>query len=373
MQPSTSAVNRVALDARWLGGRGIGRYTETLFLGLNQLIPGQVVPLTGGAVVPGGLPLRLPGYVLKEQLEIPLRCAGTRFDLVHFTGGTAPLLKRHSYVVTVHDVMFFRPWLHSASMRQFLGKAYRRFAFVTGALRADHLVVVSADVRDQLAMLFSNDLPPLTVIREAPHPKFSRVMALHERATTLSLHGVKERSFFLHLGGTDPRKNTGTVVRAFAEYCRAGGRSDLVITGLSTLMSSNIRRQIPTEFQERFHLADFRPDSELIALMQACMAVVFVSSDEGFGLPVVEAMAAGAAVVASDIAAVREAAGESALYVPPRNYLALQEAMLRAESDEGLLKRLRGEGPGRTQPTDFLRMASETLDVYRLVIDARKG
>jgi glycosyltransferase involved in cell wall biosynthesis len=277
-------------------------------------------------------------------------------------------------VVTVHDVMFFRPWLPSSlSPRQLLGKVYRRFAFATGTLRADHLIVDSADVRDQLAKLLSNALPPVTVIRLAPHPKFSRAMASHERAAALSLYGVKQRRFFLHLGGTDPRKNTRGVLRAFADYCRAGGHSDLVITGLSPLMTSILRREIPTEFRQRFHLADFRPDSELIALMQTCMALVFASSDEGFGLPVVEGMAAGAAVIASDIAVVREVAGGSALLVPPRNHVALRDGMLLAESDEALLQRLREEGLQRTQPADFLRMASETLNVYRLVVDARKG
>jgi glycosyltransferase involved in cell wall biosynthesis len=103
------------------------------------------------------------------------------------------------------------------------------------------------------------------------------------------------------------------------------------------------------------------------------MALVFASSDEGFGLPVVEGMAAGAAVIASDIAVVREVAGGSALLVPPRNHVALRDGMLLAESDEALLQRLREEGLQRTQPADFLRMASETLNVYRLVVDARKG
>ena len=64
-----SGRNLVALDARWLGGRGIGRYTETLYLGLNQLVPGHVVPLAGGDALQGGIRLRLPGYVLKEQFE----------------------------------------------------------------------------------------------------------------------------------------------------------------------------------------------------------------------------------------------------------------------------------------------------------------
>jgi glycosyltransferase involved in cell wall biosynthesis len=372
--PTPSPINRVALDARWFGGRGIGRYTETLYLGLNQIVPANIFPLTSGTALPGGARLRLPGYVLKEQLEIPLRFAGNGFDLVHFTGGTAPLLKPRPSVVTVHDVMFFRPWLPSSpSARQLFGKAYRRFAFVTGTLRADHLVVVSEDVREQLATLFSEGLPPLTVIREAPHPKFSRAMASQERAAALSLHGVEERMFFLHLGGTDPRKNTRVVLGAFADYCRGGGHCDLVITGLSPRMISMLKREIPSELRRRLHLANFRPDSELISLMQTCMALVFVSSDEGFGLPVVEGMAAGAAVIASDIAAVREAAGGSALFVPPRNYVALREAMLLAESDQALLQRLRREGLKKTQPADFLRMASETLNVYRLVLDSQTG
>ena len=311
-QRAASASARIALDARWMGGRGIGRYTETLYLGLNDLVPGQAVALTSQAGLRGSLRLRLPGYVLKEQIEIPLRVTRADFGLLHLTGGTAPVMKaRVPTVVTVHDVMFFRS-AHalSPSPRQLLGKLYRRFAFATGTLRAEHLIVVSGHVAEELRTLFPRDLPPLTVVRESPHPKFRPAIKSDARALALKSYGVHEGAFFLHLGGTDPRKNTLRVLEAFAGFCRAGGRSDLVVTGLSPLRRSVLIRSIPTAFRNRVRLAAFCPDAELIALMQSCVALVFVSNDEGFGLPVIEAMACGAAVIGSDIEAVREVAGD---------------------------------------------------------------
>ncbi|MDQ2912370.1 MAG: glycosyltransferase family 4 protein [Chloroflexota bacterium] len=366
--PSTRRPQTVALDARWFGGRGIGRYTETLYLGLSEILPGEVVRLSGQALA-GGIRLRLPGYVLKEQLEIPLRATPRHFELVHFTGGTAPILKPRS-VVTIHDVMFLRAARpRPPSARQFLGRLYRRVAFLTGTLSADHLIVVSAHVRDDLDKLFGRNLPPISVIREAPHPVFSRSTDSRERTEALNLRRVTERGFFLHLGGTDPRKNTATVLGAFAEFCRAGGRSDLVITGLSSRSQSTLTRDMPSGARKRLHIGGFCPDADLVALLQSSVALVFVSSDEGFGLPAIEAMAAGAALIGSDIPAMREVAGDNALFVPPRDPVALRDAMLQAESDDALLRRLRTNGPMRVEPTDYLRMAGQTADVYRKLLD----
>ena len=136
-------------------------------------------------------------------------------------------------------------------------------------------------------------------------------------------HGVPEGPYFLHVGGARVRKNVPLLLRAFAAYRDAGGRAALVMAGPGRAAA----------LRESVARMGYVHDDLLVALYDGALALVVSSESEGFGIPVLEAMARGTAVVSSPAGGLPEAAGGAAMIVEPPDASAFAEAMARVERD----------------------------------------
>ena len=157
------------------------------------------------------------------------------------------------------------------------------------------------------------------------------------------------RRFMLYLGTLEPRKNVETLVAACERlWARRRARPDLVLAGGAGWKSSALHRRIArSPFRDKIHLPGYASRALAADLYRAAEAFVYPSLAEGFGLPVAEAMACGTPVVAADIEALREVAGDAALYAPPRDVALLDRAIEQALEDEEARERLRAAGPPR--------------------------
>jgi len=280
-------------------------------------------------------------------------------DLVHSLASTAPLWGRFRRVVTVHDLIYARfPEAH-AGIRD---KGMR--LLVPQAARRSHRVIAdSQSTRNDLMELLGVqpdriDVVPLglgAIRREAP---------LSEREVRARFE-LSERPVVLSLSAKRPHKNLLALIGALA-LMPAEGRPLLVLPGYPTAHEAELRQRasaLDVDGDVRFP-AWVSPD-ELEGLWAITCAFVLPSLYEGFGLPVLEAMARGVPVACSNASSLPEVAGEAALLFDPREESAIAAALRQLLEDQALCDRLRARGLARVAEFTWERTARLTLESYR--------
>jgi glycosyltransferase involved in cell wall biosynthesis len=296
--------------------------------------------------------------VLGEQTLLPLLAARARIELVHSLASTAPLWGRFRRVVTVHDLIYARfPETH-AGIRD---KGMR--VLVPGAVRRSHRVIAdSQSTREDLIELLGLapariDVVPLglgTVRRQEPLP------AQEVRARLR----LDERSVVLSLSAKRPHKNLLALIGALARIAPER-RPVLVMPGYPTAHESELRaRAAALGIAEDVRFPAWLSSAELEGLWAIARAFVFPSLYEGFGLPVLEAMARGVPVACSNASSLPEVAGDAALLFDPQDEAAIATAISRLLSDETLRARLQARGAARVRRFTWERTARLTLESY---------
>ncbi len=165
------------------------------------------------------------------------------------------------------------------------------------------------------------------------------------------------------LGRNQPSKGHALAVRAFAGAARAGER--LVLGERQHSGRGLARLASELGIGDRIHWIGALPQKDVIALMQSAQALLQPSLAEGFGMPVLEAMACGCPVIASDIPPLREVLGEAGAYVRPGESTELGRALRQVGDDAVLREQMRGRGLERARLFSWDRAARDTLEVYR--------
>jgi glycosyltransferase involved in cell wall biosynthesis len=297
-------------------------------------------------------------WVLGEQTLLPVLAARERVEMMHSMASTAPLWGRFRRVVTVHDLIYARfPEAH-AGLRD---KGMR--VLVPGAVRrSDRVIADSQSTREDLVTLLGVaaeriDVVPLglgTVRRDAP------LAEVDVRAR----FGLGERLVLLSLSAKRPHKNLLALLGALAQIASAD-RPVLVVPGYPTAHEAELRaRAEALELAGDVRFPAWVSEAELEGLWSIARAFVFPSLYEGFGLPVLEAMARGVPVASSNASSLPEVAGEAALLFEPRDESAIAQALRRVMGDEALRERLRALGLARAREFTWERTARLTLDSY---------
>jgi glycosyltransferase involved in cell wall biosynthesis len=255
----------------------------------------------------------------------------------------------------------------SPSARQTIGRAYRFLAFLSGTVKVDHIISDSRYTANQLRQRFGAHLPPITVVRPGLDDAFFKSDDLSSDST-LRHYGLRSRSFFLHPGAVDPRKNTAVVLKAFSEYRAADGDADLVIVGLSP----GHRLRLEAQFQNMpgLRLLPFVDNEALIKLLLSARALVYVPSAEGFGYPLAEAMALGTPAIASAIEVLDELGQGVAWTVPAGSVTSLARQMLTLDRPSTEMVDRVIKGRQRALQLTSTRAAEETIQVYERMAES---
>lgn len=286
-----------------------------------------------------------------------------RFDLYH-EPNFVPFRAHLPTVVTVHDlsVLKFPQW-HPADRVKFHERHFLR-----GLGLARHVIVVSEAVRSEL--IHDLHCPPerVTTVHNGVGPQFVRQSPEAVAGTRREL-GLPER-FFLCVGTIEPRKNLGVVIRAFADLpSEVRSQCPLVLAGPWGWRSDEERMlfdQIGVPAGAR-HLG-YVPSRLLPALYSAARVLLYPSHYEGFGLPPVEMLACGGAVIVSTDPAVREVVGRCGKVIVPDDVTGWRDAMREAANDDEFLTALSRGGVARSATFTWTRAARETMAVYRKVL-----
>ncbi len=262
-------------------------------------------------------------------------------------------------VLTVHDLIFERyPEHHTRRNMLFLKQAMP--IFVAAATR---IIAVSEQTRRDLVEFYATPLEKITVVYEgidagfapAPPTEIARVRATYS----------PERPYLLMVGTLEPRKNHLTAVQALARLKAAGQPHRLLVVGGEGWLFDEIRRQIEElRLTEDVRFAGYVPEGDLPPLYSGAECVLLPSLYEGFGFPVLEAMACNAPVVCADVSSLPEVAGDAALLVPPTDDEALAAAIGRVLNEPGLATALRQAGRMQAARFTWSRCAAETVAVY---------
>ncbi len=291
-----------------------------------------------------------------------------RLDLYHATEVTAvPSRSPFPLVVTVHDVIPLVYWDHMKSRlpldyRIGLKHAYNR------ATKADQIITISTSARDDICSHLGVEEEKIEVIYPGCNPLFRPVGRDAARRVVESKSGL-QGPFLFYVGGSDFRKNLDLLVRGYAGLREKGYRGSLVLAGETFLMKipeiRGLRHRIRNlNLEEWVVFPGYLEDSDLPAFYSACDLFIFPSLYEGFGLPVLEAMACGAPVVASDRSSMPEVGGEMIEYFDPETVESLVENGWRLLGDSSRLDQMRLEGPDRAARFSWSENATSLSAVY---------
>lgn len=277
-----------------------------------------------------------------------------------------PALPFHSapntrFVVTIHDLafLFFPEYVADRLVLRHLMRSVSE-----QVARADHIMADSQSTALDIMRVFGTPPAKVSVV----YPGFDQACFHPEpEPTDVDLPYPVPHRFILCVGTIEPRKNHLTLVRAFEQFVRRTGdrETHLVLAGglgwqydpvCAYIEQSDARHRI-------LHLSGL-PNTAIAALYRRALFTVYPSLYEGFGLPVLEAMACGSPVITSSISSLPEVAGVAALLVNPRNVEELTEALVRLSSEEGLRAQLREAGLRQASRFSWERAACEVLDVY---------
>jgi glycosyltransferase involved in cell wall biosynthesis len=301
------------------------------------------------------------GFDLSRQLK------RDRPDLLHVQY-TAPLFCPVPTVVSVHDVSFLEhPEYFKRTRAMQLG-----ITVAQSVKRASRIVTGSEFARDSIVKAYQ--LPPekIVVVPDAASPSFRSVNRDAARRKTVSRFHLKG-PYVLSVGDLQPRKNQLGLIKAFARLVtdQPQLKQDLVFAGKDAWYGSRVREAARESGVEgRIHFLGFVTDDELLQLYNACDCFAFPSFYEGFGIPVLEAMACGRAVICSNASSIPEVADGAALLFNPHNTDEIVSALFDVLRDGELRARMERLGIQRASHFTWQKTAEMTLDVYREVAGA---
>lgn len=331
----------------------VRRYT----LYCNRLPP--MLPLVGPNMALRSIPC--PRLWTHARLSLEMRWHPP--DVLFVPAHVLPLLHPPRSVVTIHDLGYLAfPTAHTTARRLELHLTTR-----WSARAAWRVIAISQATRRDLIRHYGVAPEKIGVIYHGVAPQFQPVTCRATISATLSHYGICT-PYVLYVGTIQPRKNLLRLIEAFAQ-CRREWTGhtqcpQLVIAGKPGWLTTDIERRVAEMgLTSLVRFPGYVADADLPALLSAALAFVFPSLYEGFGMPVLEAMACGTPVLTSTTSSLPEVAGDAALLVDPLNTAALAAALARLVDDAALRDELRRRGLARAAEFRWERCAAETLGV----------
>lgn len=378
---------RIGLDARYASDHfpGIGRYIVSLAQALADLEHGHTLVLICGAGAASErysladlaraqnvelVQARSGPFSARQQYELPRLARRLGLDVLHSPYFIKPYFGLPCpSVVTIYDTLGWR-YPHTLSRR---GRLLYRLTMGLAIRSADAIITISESARAELARAYGLAPARVTVTPLAAEGRFqpqppAAIEALRQR---LGL----DRPYVLYLGSNKPHKNLERLVRAWeqAEAAGATGGAELLLAGHEDPRHPVIRRLVAEMGLDRqVRLMPNIPDADLPALYAGALFFAFPSYYEGFGLPPLEAMACGTAVLCASTSSLPEVVGDAALTVDPFSPRTIAAGLIQLLRDPALRSELSERGLRRSREFTWRRSALGTLRVYESAASSRR-
>lgn len=376
--------------------RGIGRYVAELALGLAEVSRGTRLRVLGlerlGVLGTSRVTEDLAGAVQRLcAADAPLRshtqwASSIRFGLAPTTHAVAPDLVHTGHpgatplrqlscarVTTCHDLIPLNHPRHHVSYRSGF-RAGRQRLDSRRFRAADHVIAVSQTSAGDLVRLLGVSGQKITVVYNGVDSECFGSEPRADDRRVRAQQGLDEVDYVLCVGGASWRKNPEHAIAALARARAAQPEGNLVLAwaGELSVAERGMLRALAAArgVSAALRLVGYVDDRSLAALYRGAVALLFPSRAEGFGYPIIEAMAAGCPVITANRAATAEIAGDAARLVDPEDAEAMAHAVLALGQDGAERARLGRAGVARAASYSRRRMANETLSVYERVLGA---
>jgi glycosyltransferase involved in cell wall biosynthesis len=342
---------------------GLSNYAANVVPSLHSLQPTLLAPSSPSSKVLGGINCPIPdgmgpeygsrGHIKRlawTQFVLPHICRDLSCSLLFSPIPEAPLFSQKlRYVVTAHDLIPLR----FAPKTSRLGLYFRYY--VSSVLKsAEHVLCNSHATAKELADVYDFPAAKMTVTW------------LAHKAEDFNYLGLPTKNYFLYVGRHDVHKNLIRLIESFAEAAK-NQDYELWLVGTQHRKYSLKIQQRADELSvgKKVRLLNYVPKSQLNEVINQAIALVFPSLWEGFGLPVLEAMACGTPVITSNISALPEIAGDAAMLIDPYNVSEMADAMRRVTTDTKLCQQLRDAGIKRAQQFSWEKTGQQTVEVLK--------
>ena len=371
----------IGIDARKLEDFGIGTYIRHLLGGLAEIdrdnrylvlvAPEQREQLwhlpDNFQLVPESARV----YSLRELATVSWKLFRLRLDLYHATHYVLPAVVPSRAVVTIHDIIHL---LYPEFLPSAMAYFYAQRMIGRSLLRGDQIIADSQNTKADLVEFFQVDGEKIRVVYPGVAERFRRELPREQIDGVLERYSIR-RPYLLFVGNPKPHKNLDRVVRAFAEALgECAFEGELVCVGDRGGRDLKTRQRAEQlGIADRVRLVGHVGDDELPAIYQAAELFLYPTLYEGFGLPVVEAMASGVPVITSNSSALKEVAEGYADLVNPVESGEIAHAITHCMTDPDHREALRALGRRRAEDFCWKRTAERTLEVYRKALGAGAG
>jgi glycosyltransferase involved in cell wall biosynthesis len=314
-------------------------------------------------IAAGTRTLRPPLRIAWEQLALPRQLAASQPDLLHGLAYALPAAWAGPSVVTIYDLSFLRP--HYPQAFKTANRLYLTATTRAAVRRARRVLTISEHARRDIVGLLKVPEQRVDVTYPAVEERYRLVPP--ETLIAFKLERGLPEAFVFALGTLEPRKNLVGLLHAYARLRRP--RPPLYVAGGSGWRVSPIFDTVQQlGLADDVHFLGFVPENELPLWYNAARLFAFPSLYEGFGLPVLEAMACGTPVISSTAASLPEVAGSAAILVPPEDTSKLANQMQRVLDDPQLCMEMRAAGRIQASRFSWRTMTDQTVASYERAI-----
>lgn len=315
--------------------------------------------------------------LLYEYAFLPAQLKKDQLALFHAPSNLLPLRKVCPYIVTIHDMSYFVNSSRYPRAKLLYWKAITKRTIKL----ADLILTVSHYSKQDILRFFDYPAEKIIAIHSAPHKIFRRINDNKILEEFLHKYHLSRKDFILNVGTLEPGKNQKNLIFAFdkllkklrssqtLEPLNSSNSLTLVIVGDKGWFYDDIFQAVARlNLHEKVLITGHVSDEELLYFYNCAKMLVFPALNEGFGLPVLEAMACGTPVIASNTSALPEIAGNAALFIDPYDIDKIAEAMARLLCEENLRADLIQRGLERVKKFDWQKTAQQTLLAYRQLL-----
>lgn len=385
---------KIGIDARFVGpgGTGLGKYTEKLIVNLaaidraNQYVIFlrktnwdylSSLPKNFAKILADVL-----WYSFVEQIKLPKIFTSQNLDILHIPHFNVPILYRGRFVVTIHDLIHHQFAEYAATTKNPFIFKLKRFIYKKvidyAVSKSQKIITPSGTICDEIVKTFGIDSQKIVVAYEAAEEEYflkARNSSIKLRAgpsiTLRTSEKLETRNYLLYVGNAYPHKNLERLLDAFKILISKSQTPTLklVIVSPRDIFSKRLKTEIAKRnLEKNVKLLGYQEAGELAKLFGTASAYVFPSLAEGFGIPGLNAMAAGLPVAASNIPTLKEVYGDAALYFDPKDSGDIAEKINKILADEKFKLDLIKKGQKQVKKYSWRRMAEETLKVYESIL-----
>lgn len=367
---------RIGIDARFYQESGVGRYLRNLIFNLQTIdqkneyfiffLPKDYDEFKQKKNFQK-VKADFLWYGFAEQLKFPSLLKRFELDLVHFPHFNVPIFYKGKFVVTIHDLIHQHYVMKKATTLNTLSYRVKQFGykriFKTAIKKSLQILVPSSFVKEGLIKEWSIDQNKIRITPEAVDDKLLAIANKVSRSKELDI--IKRfklgETFLFYVGNAHPHKNVEGLIQSFLDLKKTGKRLQLVLSGQNHYFWQRIKDQY--QCKDIIYTGKIS-DEELVAFYRNASCFIMPSFEEGFGIPILEAMSMGCPVASSNAGSLREVGGDAALYFNPNNPGEMIGKISQVLNDGNLRKRLIEGGLKRSGLFSWEKLAKDTLTVY---------